>query len=342
MTITRFEMSTASDTTWMAEAIRAAAPARLVSRPNPWVGAIVVTPQGEHFAGATLAPGNAHAEIVALDLAGERARGATLYSTLEPCSHHGRTPPCAEAIIARGIKRVVVGLRDPDHRVSGAGIAMLERAGIDVEVGVAAHEVGRQLAPYLHHRRTGRPWVVAKMAMTIDGRIAARDGSSRWITGEVARVRVHQMRAESDAILVGAGTVRLDDPELTTRHVDGPSPRRVVLGTAPREAKVHPCLEWTGALPDLLDELGNDGVLQLLVEGGPRVLRSFHDERLIDQYVFHLAPTIAGGGDAPGPFAGQAIATIADLWRGRFVAANTLGDDLEVIIEPLRTETSTS
>lgn len=343
MTTKRCDMaSTASDTTWMAEAIRAAAPARLVSRPNPWVGAIVVTKDGEHFSGATLEPGNAHAEIVAMDRAGARTAGATLYSTLEPCSHHGRTPPCAEAIIGRGIKRVVIGLTDPDQRVQGAGIAMLERAGIEVEVGVAATEVERQLAPYLHHRRTGRPWVVAKMAMTIDGRIAARDGSSRWITGEVARTRVHEMRAESDAILVGAGTVRLDDPELTTRHVDGPSPRRVVLGNAPSTAKVHPCLEWSDSLPALLDKLGNEGVIQLLVEGGPRVLRSFHDERLIDQYVFHVAPSIAGGGDAPGPFAGVAMATIADLWRGRFVSASPLGDDLEVIIEPLRTETRTS
>lgn len=334
--------STTSDARWMAEAIRTAASARLVSRPNPWVGAVVVTNDDEHFSGATLAPGNAHAEIVAMDHAGDRTVGATLFTTLEPCSHHGRTPPCAEAIIKRGIKRVVVGLKDPDQRVQGAGIALLERAGIDVEVGVAATDVERQLAPYLHHRRTGRPWVVAKMAMTIDGRIAARDGSSRWITGEAARIRVHQIRAESDAILVGAGTVRTDDPELTTRHVDGPSPRRVVLGTAPKGAKVHPCLEWNDSLPTLLDTLGNDGVIQLLVEGGPHVLRSFHDERLIDQYVFHLAPSIAGGGDAPGPFAGAAIATIADMWRGRFVSASPIGDDLEVIIEPLRTETSPS
>lgn len=329
-----------SDTEWMQVAIGCATSARLVSRPNPWVGAVVVTADGEHFSGATRSPGNAHAEIVAMDRAGDRTVGATLYSTLEPCSHHGRTPPCAEAIIARGIARVVIGLRDPDHRVSGGGIAMLEQAGIDVEVGVLASEVQRQLAPYLHHRVTGRPWVVAKMAMTIDGRIAARDGSSRWITGDVARQRVHQLRAESDAILVGAGTVRLDDPELTTRHVDGPSPRRVVLGSAPRDAKVHPCLEWTDSLPSLLDTLGGEGVLQLLVEGGPRVLRSFHDERLVDQYVFHLAPTIAGGGDAPGPFAGEAIATITDLWRGQFVSVRPLGNDLEVIIEPLRKEMS--
>ncbi|MFM8867702.1 MAG: bifunctional diaminohydroxyphosphoribosylaminopyrimidine deaminase/5-amino-6-(5-phosphoribosylamino)uracil reductase RibD [Ilumatobacteraceae bacterium] len=329
-----------SDTEWMQMAIDCAASARLVSRPNPWVGAVVVTADGSHFTGATRSPGNAHAEIVAMDHAGDRTVGATLYSTLEPCSHHGRTPPCAEAIVARGIARVVVGLRDPDHRVSGSGIAALERAGIDVEVGVLANEVQHQLAPYLHHRSTGKPWVVAKMAMTIDGRIAARDGSSRWITGDVARQRVHQLRAESDAILVGAGTVRADDPELTTRHVDGPSPRRVVLGSAPRDAKVHPCLEWTDSLPNLLDTLGGEGVLQLLVEGGPRVLRSFHDERLVDQYVFHLAPTIAGGGDAPGPFAGEAIATIADLWRGRFVSVRPLGNDLEVIIEPLRNETS--
>lgn len=327
-----------SDTEWMDVAIEAASAARLVSRPNPWVGAVIVTDAGEFFSGATLAPGQAHAEIVAMDLAGTKSRGATLYTTLEPCSHHGRTPPCAEAIIERGVSRVVVALRDPDHRVRGSGIAMLEQAGITVEVGVGTKDAERQLTPYLHHRRTGRPWVVAKMAMTIDGRIAARDGSSRWITGEAARTRVHQLRAESDAILVGAGTVRLDDPELTTRHVAGPSPRRVVLGTAPSAAKVHPCLEWNDSLPDLLDTLGKDGVIQLLVEGGPTVLRSFHDARLIDEYIFHLAPALAGGDGAPGPFAGEAIATIADMWRGQFVAVQLLGDDIELVLHPRKKE----
>jgi diaminohydroxyphosphoribosylaminopyrimidine deaminase/5-amino-6-(5-phosphoribosylamino)uracil reductase len=329
-----------SDAEWMGVAIEAASTARLVSRPNPWVGAVVVTDTGESFSGATRAPGQAHAEIVAMDVAGSKTRGATLYTTLEPCSHHGRTPPCAEAIIERGVSRVVVALRDPDHRVQGRGIAMLERAGITVDVGIAAVEAERQLTPYLHHRRTGRPWVVAKMAMTTDGRIAARDGSSRWITGEAARTRVHQLRAESDAIVVGAGTVRVDDPELTTRHVDGPSPRRVVLGSAPSTAKVQPCLEWNDSLPELLDTLGGDGVIQLLVEGGPTVLRSFHDARLIDEYVFHLAPALAGGDGAPGPFAGEAMATITDVWRGRFVALQLLGDDVELVLHPHEEEGS--
>lgn len=331
-----------SDTEMMMTALTCASRARLISRPNPWVGAVVVSPDGEVFTGSTRTPGNAHAEIVAMDLAGAKSAGATLYSTLEPCSHHGLTPPCADAIVQRGVKRVVVGVLDPDYRVRGAGIEKLKMAGVEVQVGVCAVEVERQLMPYLHHRRTGRPWVVAKMAMTIDGRIAARDGSSRWITGEAARTRVHQMRAESDAILVGAGTVRLDDPELTTRNVEGPSPRRVVLGNAPTGAKVHPCLEWDDTLPELLDKLGKEGVIQLLIEGGPRVLRSFHDERLINQYVFHLAPSIAGGTDAPSPFAGVAMATIADLWRGKFASVTQLGDDLEVIIEPLHSEMSTS
>jgi len=323
-----------SDTQWMDVAVDAANAARLVSRPNPWVGAVVVTRNGESFSGATLAPGLAHAEIVAMDKAGDQSRGATLYTTLEPCSHHGRTPPCAEAIIQRGITRVVVALEDPDQQVRGSGIAVLERAGIPVEVGVGQQAAARQLAPYLHHRRTGRPWVVAKMAMTIDGRIAARDGSSRWITGAEARTRVHELRAESDAVVIGAGTVRADDPELTTRHVSGPSPRRVVLGTAPSSAKVHPCLEWNDSLPALLDTLGGEDVIQLLVEGGPTVMRSFHEARLIDEYVFHLAPAIAGGDDAPGPISGAAVATIADIWRGMFVAVRVLGDDVEIVMQP--------
>ena len=212
-------------------AVTTANDARLRSRPNPWVGAVVVTSSGEVFTGATLEPGNAHAEVVALNAAGKKAVGATLYSTLEPCSHTGRTGPCTSAIFEAGVKRVVVGTLDPDTKVAGSGVQQLRNAGLTVDVGVLEHEVRAQLAPYLHHRSTGRPFVVLKMASTIDGRIAATDGSSKWITGETARKRVHQLRAESDAIVVGAGTVRADNPSLTVRDVHGPSPRRIVLGT---------------------------------------------------------------------------------------------------------------
>jgi len=315
-------------------AISKANDARLRSRPNPWVGAVVVSREGKVFVGATREPGNAHAEIVALQQAGDLAQGATLFSTLEPCSHTGRTGPCTAAIIQAGITRVVVGTQDPDVKVSGNGIQELRNAGISVEVGVLEHEVRSQLAAYLHHRSTGRPYVVLKMASTIDGRIAAADGTSKWITGQTARKRVHELRAQSDAIVVGAGTVRADNPSLTVRDVDGPSPRRIVLGKISDQALVHPCTQWTGTLPDLLDTLGKEGVVQLLVEGGARVAASFHRERLINQYIMHIAPVIAGGDNAAGVFAGPAAASMTDMWRGRVVSTTNLDGDIEIILEP--------
>ena len=325
---------TTNDERMMRLAVDTACTARLRSRPNPWVGAVVVAQNGEVFTGATLEPGNAHAEIVALNAAAHHAQGSTLFSTLEPCNHTGRTGPCTQAIINSGVSRVVVGTLDPDSKVSGSGVQHLRDAGLTVDVGVLEQEVKQQLAAYLHHRATGRPFVVLKMASTIDGRIAATDGSSKWITGETARKRVHQLRAESDAIVVGAGTVRADDPSLTVRDADGPSPRRIVLGTIDASAKVHPCTQWTGTLPDLLDTLGKEGVVQLLVEGGARVAASFHRERLINQYIMHIAPVIAGGDNAAGVFAGPAASTMADMWRGRIVSTTNLDGDIEIILEP--------
>ena len=325
---------TTNDERMMRLAVDTACTARLRSRPNPWVGAVVVAQNGEVFTGATLEPGNAHAEIVALNAAAHHAQGSTLFSTLEPCNHTGRTGPCTQAIIDAGVSRVVVGTLDPDSKVSGSGVQQLRDAGLTVDVGVLEQEVKQQLAAYLHHRATGRPFVVLKMASTIDGRIAAADGSSKWITGETARKRVHQLRAESDAIVVGAGTVRADDPSLTVRDADGPSPRRIVLGTIDASAKVHPCTQWTGTLPDLLDTLGKEGVVQLLVEGGARVAASFHREHLINQYIMHIAPVIAGGDDAAGVFAGPAASTMADMWRGRIVSTTNLDGDIEIILEP--------
>ena len=325
---------TTNDERMMRLAVDTACTARLRSRPNPWVGAVVVAQNGEVFTGATLEPGNAHAEIVALNAAAHHAQDSTLFSTLEPCNHTGRTGPCTQAIIDAGVSRVVVGTLDPDSKVSGRGVQQLRNAGLTVDVGVLEQEVKQQLAAYLHHRATGRPFVVLKMASTIDGRIAATDGSSKWITGETARKRVHQLRAESDAIVVGAGTVRADNPSLTVRDADGPSPRRIVLGTIDSSAKVHPCTQWTGTLPDLLDTLGKEGVVQLLVEGGARVAASFHRERLINQYIMHIAPVIAGGDNAAGVFAGPAASTMADMWRGRIVSTTNLDGDIEIILEP--------
>ncbi len=323
------------DVEHMGRAMELAATVRSATTPNPWVGAVLVTADGSTVIGegATAPPGGAHAEVWALSQAGEAARGATLYTTLEPCSHHGRTPPCVEAIVDAGVARVVVGVEDPDPQVAGRGLAALAAAGIDVTVGVAAAEVSDQLAPYLKHRSTGQPWVVLKMAASLDGRTAAPDRTSRWITGEEARRDVHRLRADSDAVLVGAGTVRADDPELTVRLEDGierSQPLRVVLGRAPEGARVHPALELSGELGQVLDELGRRGVLQLLVEGGARVAHDFHAAGLVDRYVVYLAPVFFGGDDARPLFSGPGAGTIEDVWKGRLVSVERLGDDLRV------------
>ncbi|MGI8806362.1 MAG: bifunctional diaminohydroxyphosphoribosylaminopyrimidine deaminase/5-amino-6-(5-phosphoribosylamino)uracil reductase RibD, partial [Acidimicrobiales bacterium] len=304
---------------------------RTATSPNPWWGS-VIEPGG--FVGATPPPGGPHAEVHALRAAGDAARGATLYSTLEPCSTTGRTPPCVDQIVDAGIARVVVGVEDPDERVRGAGIRALRAAGVTVDIGVCADEVRAQLAPYLKHRGTGRPWVVLKLAATLDGRTAAPDGSSRWITGDAARADAHRLRAESDAVIVGAGTVRADDPALTVRDVPGPNPLRVVLGRAPAGARVQPALELGGDLGQVLEELGRRGVLQAMVEGGATVAGDFHRAGLVDRYIVYLAPAFFGGDDARPLFAGPGAATIADLWRGRLVSVERLGDDLRLECSP--------
>ena len=315
----------------MGRAVRLAATVRATTSPNPWVGC-VVEPGG--FEAATAPPGGPHAEVAALAAAGDRARGATLYSTLEPCSHHGRTPPCVDAIVEAGVARVVIGVVDPDPHVRGAGVRALRAAGVQVDVGVSEDEVTEQLGPYLKHRTTGRPWVVLKLAATLDGRTAAPDGSSRWITGAAARADGHRLRAESDAVIVGAGTVRADDPALTVRHTAGADPLRVVLGRAPEGARVHPAQEMEGDLDDVLDRLGRQGVVQAMVEGGATVAGRFHRAGLVDRYVLYLAPALLGGDDGRPLFAGPGAATIDDLWRGRIVSVDRVGDDLRVECSP--------
>ncbi len=316
----------------MARAAALAASVHGSTAPNPWVGCVVVSTDGATYEGATAPPGGAHAEVAALGAAGGASRGATLYTTLEPCAHHGRTPPCTEAIVAAGVARVVVAVPDPDPQVSGRGIAALRRAGVAVEVGVAADQVSELLAPYLKHRRTGRPWVVLKLAATLDGRTAAPDGTSRWITGAAARADVHRLRARSDAVAVGAGTVRADDPELTVRGTGAPDrqPLRVVLGRAPEGARIRPALELSGELGDVLDDLGRRGVLQLLVEGGATVAHDLHAAGLVDRYVVYVAPALMGGDDGRPMFAGPGAASLDQMWRGRLVSVERLGDDLRV------------
>ncbi|HKN37599.1 MAG TPA: bifunctional diaminohydroxyphosphoribosylaminopyrimidine deaminase/5-amino-6-(5-phosphoribosylamino)uracil reductase RibD [Acidimicrobiia bacterium] len=247
-----------SDEAAMAEAVALGERGRLTAAPNPWVGCVVVAPEGEIVGrGFHRRAGEPHAEVHALREAGDRARGATAYVTLEPCAHQGRTPPCAPALVDAGLSRVVVAVLDPDDRVAGRGVDILRAAGVAVEIGVGAAAATRSLAPYLHHRRTGRPLCLLKTAASLDGRTAAADGTSQWITGPEARADAHRLRAESGAIVVGAGTAVADLPSLTFRDLEfgnGPVPRqplRVLLDAAGRVPAVGPLFD-PGLAPTLV------------------------------------------------------------------------------------------
>ena len=258
---------------------------RRSTAPNPWVGAVVVHDGVVVGEGATSPPGGPHAEVHALAAAGQRAQGATLYVSLEPCSHHGRTPPCTDALIAAGIERVVVAVTDPDPLVEGRGIAALRAAGLAVDVGVGRRDARRLLAPYLHHRRTGRSYALLKTAVSLDGRVAAADGTSQWITGPAARADVHRLRAESQAVVVGARTAISDGPTLTARDVDPPcdaQPLRVLLDARGRvpasgdlfDTRLAPTLVVTTehADPSAVDAWRAAGAKVETVDPGPRGL----------------------------------------------------------------------
>ncbi|HVV38030.1 MAG TPA: bifunctional diaminohydroxyphosphoribosylaminopyrimidine deaminase/5-amino-6-(5-phosphoribosylamino)uracil reductase RibD [Acidimicrobiales bacterium] len=300
----------------MARAAQLGRAVRRTASPNPGVGCVIAAPDGRIFEGATEPPGARHAEIVALDAAGEAAAGATVWVTLEPCAHIGRTGPCADALIRADVTRVVVALEDPDPQVAGQGIARMRAVGIDVVVGVGADEVGQDLRAYLTHRRLGRPFVTLKLAMTPAGRTVPDTG--QWITGPEARADGHRLRAENDAILVGANTVRVDNPRLTTRDAPGPDPVRVVLGHAPADAAVQPCVEVTGDPHDVLRELAARGITSLLVEGGEHTARAFHDAGLVDEYVFYVA-NAAPGDDLP-------------TWGLDVVDVTPIGNDVRVTL----------
>jgi diaminohydroxyphosphoribosylaminopyrimidine deaminase / 5-amino-6-(5-phosphoribosylamino)uracil reductase len=329
----------AADAKAMGLAISTASPVaiRRAASPNPAVGAVVITADGHTFAGVTEAFGGAHGEIMAMRAArigGAELAGSTVYTTLEPCNHQGRTGPCTEALIAAGVSRVVIGLLDPDPLVSGTGVSRLRSAGLVVDVGTCADEVANQLEYYLYHRTHGRrPFVTLKLAASLDGRTAAPDGSSQWITGDEAQADTHRLRAEHDAILVGAGTVRADNPTLTVRHVDGPDPRRFVLGAVAAGAAILPAESLSGPLDDVLDELGRHDVLSVLVEGGATVAHAFHTAGLVNRYVMYLAPAMFGGDDALGIFRGVGSPTMAALWRGTFRSVDRLGNDLRLVID---------
>lgn len=320
---------------WMAEAVGLAESTH--PHPNPRVGAIVLSDTGDVVATAAhTGSGGPHAEAAALEAAGAAAAGGILIVSLEPCIHHGHTPPCVDAILSAGIATVIGGPVDPDHRVDGAGYEKLRTAGVDVSSDVSSDVVVAADPGYFHHRRTGRPFVTVKYAMTADGQVAAADGSSRWITGPAARRDAHRLRSHVDAVMVGAGTLRSDDPLLDVRldGYDGPQPRPVVIAGAqplPHGARLWqrdpivfapsdvdlPGTEvvaaWGPAGVDLetsMKELADRGLLHVLVEGGPHLSASLLAAGLVDQLIVYVGGRVAGGSGLA-PFAGH-FATMGD------------------------------
>ena len=274
-----------------------------VEHTHPLVGAVVVR-EGETVGeGWYEGRGTPHAEVAALEAAGERARGATLFVTLEPCSHHGATPPCADAVVAAGISRVVAGAVDPNPEVDGRGFARLREAGVEVEL-VDSWEARLQNEAWRIWISRGRPFVVYKVAVTLDGRVSVP--GSRWVSGEESRRRVHELRAQSDAVAVGMGTVRADDPALTARGVEARTqPRRLAFGHGPLPEGSELELR-TGPLAEELAALGREGVRTLLLEGGPTLAEAFLAEDLVDKLLVFVAPTLSGAGaglvaSLPGP-----------------------------------------
>jgi diaminohydroxyphosphoribosylaminopyrimidine deaminase/5-amino-6-(5-phosphoribosylamino)uracil reductase len=269
------------------------------THPNPVVGAVVVRGGQPLSRGHHQRAGLPHAEVNALRRAGPRARGADIYVTLEPCNHQGRTPPCTEALIAAGVRRVFFGSPDPNPLVDGHGARRLRRAGIEVHAGVLRAQCDASNEAWFKFIKSGVPWVVLKAAITLDGKLATRDGHSRWISSPQARRLVHRWRNELDAVLVGAGTVRADDPRLTVRGVrGGRNPVRVVLGGLPPRARMlrepGETLAEQGPLPAVLRRLAKRGITSLLIEGGARVHGAFLDAGLWDELRLFLAPKVFG------------------------------------------------
>ncbi len=353
---------------YMRRALELGARAEGRTRPNPAVGAVVVADQQIVGEGYHPAAGEPHAEVFALQAAANRAVGADLYVTLEPCSHHGRTGPCTEAIIAAGIKRVFVGTQDPNPQVAGSGIQSLQQAGIQVEVGLCETECRRLIAPFAKHVTTGLPFVILKSAVTLDGQTATSTGDSHWISNSHSREEVHRLRDRVDAIMVGIGTVLNDDPKLTTRLPGGRDALRIIvdsqLRTPPQAALLHlnssadtlvaylatapsshiNSLSKSGAvlmetaeldgrvdLHDLLAQLGRRGVQSILLEGGAQLNAAFLKAGLIDRVMVFVAPKIIGGSSGYGIFAGEGVARLADALPLHDIRFRQFGDD--VLIE---------
>ena len=351
---------------YMQRALELAREAVGLSNPNPPVGAVVVKDGDIVGEGHTLPPGEAHAEVIALRQAGEQAKGATLYTTLEPCCHFGKTPPCTRDIIQAGITQVHMCIIDPNPLVNGKGMAELEHAGINIYLEEGNEEADEIAEAYIKFVTTGYPFVVAKFAMSLDGKIATSSGDSKWITSEEARCYARELRQQNDAIVVGIGTVLSDDPKLTARDREGNprerQPLRIVVDSSarlPLEAQLlrepgqilvataHALKDRTEALcavgaqvltltaedgfvdlKALLKVLGEWQITSLLVEGGCTLLGSFFDTGLVDKVVAFISPVILGGLGSPSPVAGTGAITMADALRLKRTRLDVIGHEV--------------
>lgn len=358
---------TEADQIYMHRALELASLAIGRTSPNPVVGAVIVKDGKIVGEGYHQKAGTPHAEVHALRAAGEQAAGAAVYVTLEPCSHFGKTPPCADALIEAGVKRVVIACLDPNPKVAGKGRQKLIDAGIETDLGILEAEALRVNEAFFKYIQTGRPFVAMKTAMTLDGKIASKTGDSRWITSTDAREFVHQLRNTYDAILVGIGTVLQDDPLLNTRleQVDKRDPVRVIIDSLlempadsqiARSARQQRSLVFCSAqasedkqlilekagceiirlnhqgnfipLEEVLDYLGSQGICSLLVEGGGQINASFLEARLADKIYSFIAPKIIGGKEAPSPVGGQGLVLMRDAWELSLIEVKRFKKDI--------------
>jgi len=361
-------MNRLSDQEYMQLAIEEGRKSRLIAPPNPWVGCLIVQDGKIVGRGSSQPAGQAHAEIEALKNAGEQAQGGTAYVTLEPCSHQGQTPPCVDALIRAKLKRIVIAIEDPDSQVNGNGIKHLKNAGIAVETGVCRDVAEQEFAAYLHHRKTGLPYCVLKCAISLDGRLCASDGSSQWISGKRSRKDAHQLRAQSQAIVVGSGTAIKDQPALTVREVDGVvnPPLRVLLdgrgrtkATGPLfDLSLGPVLIYTTSkadqntvthwkkrgceivevmasslgegvhLPQVLKDLGKRGVIQMLLEGGSSVYSQALEFDCVNLLCLYLGNCFIGNGKPA--FNLTTIQTIQEAKKWHLDSVETLGETVKL------------
>lgn len=354
------------DEKWMKLAIELAKSTIGQTSPNPSVGSVVVKDGRAIGMGAHLKAGEGHAEVQALQQAGEEARGGTIYVTLEPCSHFGKTPPCADLIIEKGLKRVVIGTVDPNPLVAGNGIKKLKEAGLEVTSGVMEDEAVALNEFFFHHVKEHIPFVTLKAAMTLDGKIATVKGDSKWITSEKAREDVHYDRHQHDAILVGSNTIKSDNPSLTARLAGGGiSPTRIILDTAlsidESSTVLQDCTSptWvvcgknaskeredlflqqphvriirmkheTIQLKEVLRVLGQEKILSVYVEGGAKIHGSFLDQRLANRLIVYIAPKIVGSGSALSVFNGEGVFRMSDAAELEIESVQLIGPDIKL------------